>query len=294
MEMHQVRYFLSMARHLNFTRAAEECDVTQPSLTRAIQKLEEELGGPLFRRERSKTHLTELGRLMLPHLERTYEGAETAKTLARNAAKAAVAPLSLGVAAVIDSDVLDEVLVELARGLPGLELKLVTGSSDELLERAAAGTLDLLIVEAPEEAPERIEAWALYSHEYHLLAAADHALARTGEARLGDARDEAWVEFGSDNRRLLVNAARQSGFDPDIRHSASERSQIDRIVGAGLGVALLPRPRGQSRLAALRLVDVELHQAVVLAAIAGRKRSVASDAFVRAARARGWNAAASA
>jgi len=88
MEMHQVRYFLAMARLLNFTRAADECNVTQPSLTRAIQKLEDELGGALFRRERSRTHLTDLGRLMLPHLERTFEAAEAAKQLAKGVGKA--------------------------------------------------------------------------------------------------------------------------------------------------------------------------------------------------------------
>ena len=62
MEMHQIRYFLAVARTLNFTRAAEECHVAQPSLTRAVQKLEDELGGPLFRRERSNTHLSQLGK----------------------------------------------------------------------------------------------------------------------------------------------------------------------------------------------------------------------------------------
>jgi LysR family hydrogen peroxide-inducible transcriptional activator len=80
MEMHQVRYFLAVARRLNFTRAAEELRVAQPSLTRAIQKLETELGGLLFRRERSNTHLTELGRVTLPHLEATFAAAETAKS----------------------------------------------------------------------------------------------------------------------------------------------------------------------------------------------------------------------
>ena len=62
MEMHQVRYFLAAARLLNFTRAAIECHVSQPSLTKAIQKLEDEFGAPLFRRERARTHLTELGK----------------------------------------------------------------------------------------------------------------------------------------------------------------------------------------------------------------------------------------
>src|SRR5688500_7147290 len=69
MEMHQIRYFLAVCSTLNFTRAAEQCNVTQPALTRAIQKLEEELGGLLFRRERKLTHMTDLGNLVRPQLE---------------------------------------------------------------------------------------------------------------------------------------------------------------------------------------------------------------------------------
>ena len=64
MEMHQVRYFLAVAEELNFTRAAEKCNVSQPSLSRAIQMLEHEFGGALFRRERGRTHLTELGQMI--------------------------------------------------------------------------------------------------------------------------------------------------------------------------------------------------------------------------------------
>ncbi|MDX1576049.1 MAG: LysR family transcriptional regulator, partial [Kiloniellales bacterium] len=79
MEMHQVRYFLAVCEALNFTRAAEACHVAQPSLTAAIKKLERELGGELFRRERSRTHLTDLGRLMKPHLEQIYAASEAAK-----------------------------------------------------------------------------------------------------------------------------------------------------------------------------------------------------------------------
>ena len=64
MEMQQVRYFLSVARTLNFTRAAEDCNVTQPALTRAIKQLEDELGGELIRREGRLSHLTDLGNRM--------------------------------------------------------------------------------------------------------------------------------------------------------------------------------------------------------------------------------------
>src|SRR5271166_2267697 len=68
--MHQIRYFLAVARTLNFTRASEECAVSQPSLSRAIQTLEAELGGGLFQRERGLTHLTDLGVKMLPLVQR--------------------------------------------------------------------------------------------------------------------------------------------------------------------------------------------------------------------------------
>ena len=76
--MHQVRYFLAVADTLNFTRAAEQCHVSQPALTRAIQQLENELGGLLLRRERKLTHLTDFGRLIEPHLRQVCADAETA------------------------------------------------------------------------------------------------------------------------------------------------------------------------------------------------------------------------
>jgi LysR family hydrogen peroxide-inducible transcriptional activator len=83
MEMHQIRYFLAVAETLNFTCAAERCNLTQPALTRAIQKLEEELGGLLLRRECNLTHLSDLGRLMKPHLEQILAESESAKTQAK-------------------------------------------------------------------------------------------------------------------------------------------------------------------------------------------------------------------
>jgi len=83
MEMHQVRYFLAVARALNFSRAAEECNVTQPSLTRAIRQLEDELSG--VRRERPHAQLTELGQRMQPLLQQCYDSALGARSLASSA-----------------------------------------------------------------------------------------------------------------------------------------------------------------------------------------------------------------
>jgi predicted transcriptional regulator len=84
MEMHQVRYFLAVAEELNFTRASEKCNVTQPSLSRAIKILEEELGGPLFHRERESIHLTDLGNLVRPHLQLVYDHSRLVKHLSQD------------------------------------------------------------------------------------------------------------------------------------------------------------------------------------------------------------------
>src|SRR5262245_57301448 len=95
MEMHQVRYFLAVSRTLNFTRAAEQCNVAQPSLTRAIRQLESELGGDLFRRERPQAQLTELGQRMLPLLRQCYDSAVGSRSLASSLKSGEVGALRL-------------------------------------------------------------------------------------------------------------------------------------------------------------------------------------------------------
>src|SRR5260370_27395513 len=106
MELFQVRYFLALSKMLNFTRAAEACNVSQPALTRAMQRLEEELGGPLLYRERSLTQLTELGRAMLPHLETAYGAAEAATKHAAAFERRGFLPPRLGLGMTVFSHVL--------------------------------------------------------------------------------------------------------------------------------------------------------------------------------------------
>jgi DNA-binding transcriptional LysR family regulator len=299
MEMHQVRYFLAAARLLNFTRAAIECHVSQPSLTKAIQKLEEEFGAPLFRRERARTHLTELGKAMLPHLERSFEAAQTAKAMARGMGRAEIAPLALGVARTIEHTALQAVLAELGRSLTGLELALASGSSGELIELALAGSLDLVIVEVPAEAPERLDCWPLFEDFYCVVTRTDHRFAAAPPDDPAVLEEETWIDLAGDGCAGLARIAGQGGAAIDVRHQAQSAAQLRQMVLAGLGCGWVPRG-----LVALPLVPVALafgeseapHAAavVVLASVAGRRRSVAADAFLRAARTQCWTLPASA
>src|SRR6266487_2742508 len=125
MEMHQVRYFLAVADELNFTRAATKCNVSQPSLTRAIKLLEGELGGPLFHRERANTHLSELGRTVQPHLAQIYEEQQAAKQLARDFTKLRRTTLKLGVMCTVAPTQLIELVSSIQSRHPGVELAIV-------------------------------------------------------------------------------------------------------------------------------------------------------------------------
>src|SRR6185503_10060433 len=117
MEMHQVRYFLAVAKNLNFTRGADECNVSQPSLTRAIKQLEGEFGGDLFRRERPQAQLTELGERMLP----------------LSMKKGEVASLRLALSHTFDINLLVPHLNEVRRRFERLECRLLRGTAPEVV-----------------------------------------------------------------------------------------------------------------------------------------------------------------
>lgn len=288
MEMHQVRYFLAAARLLNFTRAAIECHVSQPSLTKAIQKLEDEFGAPLFRRERARTHLTELGKAMLPHLERSFEAAQTAKQMARGMGRAEIAPLALGVARTVEHAALERVLAELGSSLSGLELALSSGSSGELIELAMAGSLDLIIVEVPDEAPERLDCWPLFVDSWCVVTRSDHRFAVTPPAEPAVLEDETWIDLAGDGCARLARIAGKAGAAIDVRHQAQGAAQLRQMVLAGLGCGWMPRSLAGPPLVPIMLGFGESESPVVLASVAGRRRSVAADAFLRAARTQDW------
>jgi len=288
MEMHQIKYFLAVTRTLNFTRAADQCNVTQPSLTRAIQKLEEEFGGALFNRERALTHLTELGRMVLPHLEQTYEAAEAATTLASSLGRAEVTPLVIGLAKGLDLPVMEEILVALAKALPALTIDLRSGSSPQLVDQALKGGIDLLVIAAPSQTHDRLETWPLCMQPCQVAVSAGHPLARQGLVALADLAADPWIDGEDDGTALWRDACAALGLAPNFRHRAESRAQALRLVALGLGHAIVPQGFSAPGVATLGAQDCDLAQRIVLAAVAGRRRGRASEAFLRAARARDW------
>lgn len=288
MEMHQVRYFLAAARTLNFTRAAEECNVTQPSLTRAIQKLEEEFGGELFRRERSLTHLTELGRQMVPHLQRTYDAAQAAKLLARGIGKQVHAPVTLGVAGAV-SEQLGHALSQVMQGLPGFQLSLVKADAASLLQSLLKGEIDAAVLPEPADPPERLDTVMLSRQELIPIVPVDCPVAQQPVVQLCDLAQLAWIEGDALVAAEFTALCAEAGLRPEFRHNANLEGDLVELIANGLGCAWLPAGLAlPERVRRVAVEGVTMMRTTVFATVSGRKRSVATDALVRAIRARAW------
>jgi DNA-binding transcriptional LysR family regulator len=135
MEIHQVRYFLAVCKHLSFTEAARQCHVTQPSLTRAIQHLEKEFGGYLFDRRRSKVRVTELGNLVQPYLQEAWEQAQAAKKEARDYASKAPTQLNLAIMCTIAPGLLIQMFARFRNARPDIKLDLIDGTAQSIEEQ---------------------------------------------------------------------------------------------------------------------------------------------------------------
>jgi LysR family transcriptional regulator, hydrogen peroxide-inducible genes activator len=186
MEMHQIRYFLAVCETLNFTRAAEQCHVTQPALTRAVQKLEEELGGLLFRRERHLTHLTDLGRLIQPQLEQVWKETEAAKTTAKSFLKLENAPLNLGVMCTIGPLRGISFVTDFWRSNQGIEITLREGVPQRLGELLREGELDLGVMAQWEPFDERFNVEPLYRERFVVAFPPGHRFAAQNGVAMAD------------------------------------------------------------------------------------------------------------
>jgi DNA-binding transcriptional LysR family regulator len=290
MEMHQVRYFLAVCRTLNFTKAAEECNVAQPSLTRAIQKLEEEFGGLLFHRERANTHLTDLGRAMLPHLERTFEAAQSAKQLATSYKKGDVVHLRLGISATVPTAAVTTVLSGVRQAIPAFDLTLDGGPDAKLLEEAVAGDLDLILVGDDHDLPDRVRTWSLHREPLVAVMPKGHKLASQKSIAIADLNDVEVIQLSNcqiaDRIRQLCASA---GITPKFSTRASNCDQIVSLVRDGLGIATLPASMAAGTdLVSKPIEGLNLERSITLGTVAGRRFSPASDAFIKLARARDW------
>ncbi|MBR1123736.1 LysR family transcriptional regulator [Bradyrhizobium lablabi] len=290
MEMHQVRYFLAVARVLNFTRAAEECNVAQPSLTRAIKQLEAELGGDLFRRERPAAQLTELGQRMHPLLQQCYDAASGARALASSFKSGEVGALRIALTHSIDLALLIPYLDQIKRQFNRLEFRFLRGNSHEVGEFLKKGEAELGIAAEIDADWNRLDSWPLFTESFDLVVNRQHPLADRDGIGFEDLRNEQLLSRKYCEHAVRLNdSLREQGINVDRSHEISSERDLISLLEADIGFAVMPHTATIPPTLQRATVDgLDARRTVHLYGVAGRQRTAVASAVMRMLRGADW------
>jgi DNA-binding transcriptional LysR family regulator len=289
--MHHIRYFLAVSETLNWSKAAERCNVTQPALTRAIKALEGELGGELLRRERALSHLTQLGQRILPMLRQCHETALSAKMVAASISKGEAAPLSLAVSHTVALGRFTPTLRQLSRALPGLQLKLHRGSGSEVAEYLKSGTAELAIAGPIGETWSRLDTFQLFEEPFGLVVSRTHRLVGIDKAEFKDLAGETLlINTSCEMVEGLRACLEVNGILDTATHQVATLEDLLALLKGDLGIAIIPvAAMDMSGLCRIRLKNLNLVRGVSMYTVAGRRRGIACATLFSMLRAADWD-----
>lgn len=248
MEFDQLRYFLQVAQRGNFTRAADDLAISQPALSRSIQKLEQELGQPVFERQTRSVSLTDTGALLQPRAQQILAIIEDTKAEITDDGKSG--RVRIGAIPTVAPYFLPEVLQRFAAAFPKASLIVQENTTDVLLKSCTQGEIDLAIVALPVPA-KYLEIEELFEEELLLVLPPDHPLAEKSRIRIHDVKPFPFVLLDeahclSDH---IVSFCRQRTFHPVAVERTSQLTMVQELVSLSHGVSMVPemaRRRDQS------------------------------------------------
>lgn len=241
MEIHQLRYFVAVAELLNFSRAAERCHVSQPSLSQQIMKLEAQLGQPLFDRESRRVALTEAGEAMLPRARQILLDLASLEQESLGQARQARAKLTVGAIPTIAPYLLPRVLGVFQKRNPGVEIAVHEAFTEQLGEMLLLDRVDVALMSTP-PAGDLLDTQVLCEDPLLLCLPAGHRLAGGKPVALEKLRDEPLILL----QQIHCLGRQVQAFCEHkhlLRHIACHSAQVSTVqalVKFGLGYSLLP------------------------------------------------------
>ena len=248
------------------------------------------LGGPLFRRERNQTHLTDLGRLMMPHLEQTAESVHAAKEQASKLQSLDDAPLRLGVMCTIGPNRLLGFLSELREKLPQLELSLCEEPGHALVGDMMSGELDLALIGLP-QLPERFVTNVLFEERYMVAFAPGHPFEKLNAVTLRNLQGENYLARSNcEFSEYLETSQVVPNENVKVVYESEREDWIQALVSAGHGCTVIPEYLVMVPDIIMRpLIEPALSREIKLAHISGRRFSPATRAFVDCCNSYRWD-----
>lgn len=290
MEIKQLKYFLTACEHSNFTRTAESLDIAVPTLTRSIAKLEDELGGQLFRRERHRIHLTDLGHKMRQHLGNAYASLQLAIREADQFTHANTT-LRIGVISSFSALHLVAYLKSLRKQYSDLNLEILQNCSAGIQQSLEAGKIDLAITSQAEYG-DNLRPTKLYDEPYLVAFPAGHRFESLNAVPLNYIFDEDRIkrnhcEVSTDFSKRMAQLSTEA---PQERYATEREDLAQMMVLEGLGVALMPQSLPILKGLKTRPIDEsELSRTVCIVTHAGRKHTKPVAYALRCAKSLDWN-----
>jgi LysR family hydrogen peroxide-inducible transcriptional activator len=241
MELQQLRYFCAVADTNSFSRAAEQCHVSQPSLSQQILKLEDELGARLFDRLGRSVRLTELGKAFLPRARSVLHELAAAKGDVVERQQSIGGPLTIGVIPTVAPYFLPPLLASFSRKFPQVELTIAEEITPVLLDRLRAGSIDLAVLALPIRGND-FESFPLLTERLFAALPKQHKLARRSSLRLADLRLDPFLLLrdGHCFRETSIAACDRARLHPRIVFESGHFSSLLAMVGAHMGVSIVP------------------------------------------------------
>lgn len=241
MELRQLRYFLALAEHRHFGRAAEALHITQPSLSQQIKALEADLDTILFDRSQRHVELTPDGAVLLPYAQRIVGLAEDVRAELADQKDLNRGHIRLGATPTLGGYLLPKLLWQFHQRFPGLDLTITEDGSDRLAQQLDEGQLDLaLLVEGPKV--ENMAFEFLLQERIFVGLPQEHPLSKRKSVALIELKDDRFIlcREGYHLRSLTIEACQSLGFSPRVTVSGTDVDTALRFVQAGIGVTLIP------------------------------------------------------
>ncbi len=292
MEMQHIRYFLAVTDTLNFTRAAEQCNVSQPALTRAIKTLEDELGAPLINRERRNTHLTELGRLMEPYFRTIFEQSMSAKSAANAFTALGKASLKIGAMCTIGPSIVSDFVARFAREIGEIDIEVRPLDLPALRDSLTKGDLEVALLAFPGPIDDAFHTLPLFTERFMAVTSRSHRFANSESLPCRELDGEPYINrMNCEYFDAVSGAFAARGIKMRQIFSSECNEWVMGMIKSGLGVGFFPEfSVKDSDVTLTPLVEPSFTRTVRLATVRGRRHSPAVGALIRLARAHRWPA----
>jgi LysR family transcriptional regulator, hydrogen peroxide-inducible genes activator len=283
MEFHQLRYVCAVADTGSFSRAAERCQIAQPSLSQQVLKLEEDLGAKLFDRLGRSIRLTEAGRAFIPHARSILEEIDAARACVADKKADVRGSVSVGVIPTIAPYLMPHYTTSFARKYPDAKLRIVEDTTAILVEGLRQLSIDLAILALPLRHKD-LELFPIRTEPLFAVLPDGHPRASQKSISLKELRGESFVMLrdGHCFRDLSISTCHHARITPNIAFESGQFSSLLGMVAAGVGISLIPEMAIDRNAGCryLRLTDARAVRTVVAAVLRGRSFNRVQKAFV--------------